>query len=117
MANAGGTIGLTAATPARDFPLAFTAAGCAEQILVDVVSLDGRGTEASDAPGFVRYVFLGSVRVRQDLAVARVRWFVANLLFVAGPRAGRPGMEILTVTIPQACPALAGLDWARLSAW
>jgi len=110
-------LGLIASGPAREFPLSFTAEGCAEPIRIDVVSLDGSGGDASDAPGFVRYVFLGSVRDHQDLTAARVLWFLANVRFVAGLRTGRPGMRILFVVIPKACPGLTGLDWVRLSPW
>ena len=58
----------------------------------------------------------GQVRDRRDLSAMRTRWLLANV-FVSGLRSVRPGMEVLSVMIPAACPSLAGLDWARLSPW
>jgi hypothetical protein len=45
----------------------------------------------------------------------RANWMLANALFVAGLRSRRPSTDILHVVIPASCPALVGLDWARLS--
>jgi hypothetical protein len=119
--DAGTRLGLTPANGTRAFPLDFTANACGEQIHIDASYLDGRhGDEALDASGsprIIRYVFLGSVRERQDLTAFRTRWLFANVLFVSGLRSGRPGAEILSVMIPERCPGLVDLDWAQLSPW
>jgi hypothetical protein len=119
--DAGGRLGLVPAGPVADFPLSFNAAACEGQIRIDILYLDGRtdeeAHEAAGAQWIVRYVYLGSVRDRQDLSAMRARWLLANALFVSGLRSVRPGMEILSVVIPGACPGLADLDWARLSPW
>ena len=119
--DAGTRLGLAPADDARAFPLSFTSAACGDQIHIDVTYLDGRrgdeAPEAADQPRIARYVFLGSVRDQQDILALRARWLLANALFVAGLRSGRPGTEILRVIIPDACPGLTGLDWAELSPW
>lgn len=114
-------LGLTPVDTAPEFPLSFTSAACGEPIQIDVLYLDGRtdeeGHATADPARLARYVYLGSVRDRRDLTAMRARWLLANALFVVGVRSRRPGMEMLGVTIPEACPGLVGLDWARLSPW
>jgi hypothetical protein len=116
--DAAARLGLVHADPALTFPLAFTAASCRDRILVDVLYLDGRSDEEPPtAHRIVRYVYLGLVRDTQDFAPMRTRWLLARALFVVGLRSTRPGMEIISVIIPDACTGLAGLDWAELSRW
>lgn len=65
----------------------------------------------------LRYVYLGFVGSRLDLAAIVGRWGTASALAVLGLRHASVPVSLVLVMVPKACPSLAGLDWSVLSPW
>jgi hypothetical protein len=114
--------GLGLATPGPDGDGVITAAapGCA--LPVQVAMMDLSGGQDADEPQLLgpavhpRYVYLGSVSARTDLRAMYALRLKAEIAAMLGLRAsGVPPFRLAMVAIPDACPAVAGLDWAVLS--
>lgn len=121
LADAMAGMGLHAATPRVSGTLAASAAGCGQAVTVTEVDFDGLGQSAGQAalalPGVPRFVYLGLVGRRPHVAAIMARWAAASLLHDLGLRRAEVPRKLVLVMLPDACPALADLDWSRLSPW
>ena len=106
---------------AASFPGTFAAnaAGCDEPIVFAGVGFNGLGKETARAllrrPATPRFVYLGFVGEHASTPSMLARWAIASLLHLVGLRLKAVPDELVIVMLPLACPALAKLDWSRLS--
>ncbi len=94
---------------------------CDQPIHVVLLAIDGSQDGRLGAIGLadvaVRYVYLGSVEEKRDLADLMSRWLWARARFIVGLSSFNPRSNLVAVLVPRACPGLAKLKWATLSPW
>jgi hypothetical protein len=111
---------LVQTTPSSESPRAIFP-GCTIPVTLVRIGFDGTNNDALDTlptPDVVlRYVYLGFVGTRLDLAAIARRWAMASALAVLRLRQASVPVSVVLVIVPKACPSLAGLDWSVLSPW
>jgi hypothetical protein len=114
-------LGLRPVTPALPDTLAVAAPGCADPVVLANVHVSGLGRDTArtllDLPAEPRFVYLGFVGARADTVAIAARWAAASVLHAIAPDRGSVPLDVVLVMLPSACPALARLDWSRLSPW
>ena len=115
------TLGLRQTTPMLPGTLAAAAPGCAEPLALARVDFNGLGRDAArallDLPAAPRFVYLGLVGAEASPASVAARWVAASVLHAVGLRPNAAPRDLVLVMLPSSCPALARMDWSRLSPW
>jgi hypothetical protein len=112
-------LGLRNAGPDESGLIRATASGCPLPVTLGLFALDG-GEDASAAelhgPSMrPRYIYLGSVAEQVDRLHLWGLWLRANVKALLGLRQTRVPTKLVLAVLPEDCPHLAKLDWAKLS--
>lgn len=114
-------LGLRPTAPSLPDTLAAVAPGCAEPVVLANVDVDGLGRATAGhlltLPAEPRFVYLGFVGTHASTVAIAARWAAASVVHALDPRRGAVPLDLVLVMLPSACPALAQLDWSRLSPW
>jgi hypothetical protein len=114
-------LGLRQTAPLWPDTLAALAPGCADPLVLANVAVSGLGRDTARAllalPAVPRFVYLGYVGARADIAAIAVRWAAASVWHAVDPRHGSIPLSVVLVMLPAGCPALTRLDWSLLSPW
>lgn len=112
-------IGLRPAGESPDGLRLAAAPGCPQPVALATPTFDGLGAPDLRAlrarGGPLKVVYLHQVTAAPHLLPLVARWAAASLRHTLGLRRAAVPRHYVVAALPPGCPALDGLDWARLS--